>query len=89
MSQARKASNVQGLATRSREGQTEGREGEVLRGSVVKVRSDSVDVRFDSDGTVQKKLTGVIHDECATPVNQRFEAWRPGRGVRSHRGVAE
>ena len=37
-----------------------------------------MDVRFDSDGTVQKKLTGVVHDELATPVNQRFEAWRLG-----------
>ena len=37
-----------------------------------------MDVRFDSDGTVQKKLTGVKPDELATPVNQRFEAWRLG-----------
>ena len=35
-------------------------------------------MRFDSDGTVQKKLTGVKPDELATPVNQRFEAWRLG-----------
>ena len=27
---------------------------------------------------MQKKLTGVMHDDLSTPVNQRFEAWRLG-----------
>ena len=75
---ARKASSVQGLALHARVRARRKDAREYSEGSVVKVRSDSVDVRFDSDGTVQKKLTGVKPDELATPVNQRFEAWRLG-----------
>ena len=62
---ARKASSVQGLALHARVRARRKDAREYSEGSVVKVRSDSVDVRFDSDGTVQKKLTGVVHDDLS------------------------